>query len=199
VHLASEAEAKLVRYEINGQIYSYSTNNHQQTREARRRIAAAKAAEAVKQKAAAELAANPLARLFGSPTQREAAEAQARLQQSVAPQQQAEVDTTNSVRRSQRRAKRTAERTRTVRQVRARPVKVARLKEAPVTPSAAVRGAQADVTPPRPQAQPSASARLEAAQPHSEAPFIPLTPPPKPVGNSLTDFVNQVRTAPAQP
>jgi hypothetical protein len=29
------AEAKLVRYEINGQRYSYSTNNRQQVREAR--------------------------------------------------------------------------------------------------------------------------------------------------------------------
>ena len=56
------AEAKLVRYEINGQRYSYSTNNRQQVRAARQRIQAA-------QQAAAERAANPLVRLFGSPTQ----------------------------------------------------------------------------------------------------------------------------------
>ena len=35
------AEAKLVRYEINGQRYAYSTNNRQQVREARQRIQAA--------------------------------------------------------------------------------------------------------------------------------------------------------------
>src|SRR4051794_25797083 len=62
----STAEAKLVRYEINGQRYSYSTNNRQQVREARHRIQAA-------QQAAAERAANPLVRLFGSadPQQRD--------------------------------------------------------------------------------------------------------------------------------
>ena len=38
------AEAKLVRYEINGQRYSYSTNNRQQVREARQRIQAAQEA-----------------------------------------------------------------------------------------------------------------------------------------------------------
>ena len=32
------AEAKLVRYEINGQRYSYSTNNRQQVLEAQQRI-----------------------------------------------------------------------------------------------------------------------------------------------------------------
>src|SRR3954463_8081407 len=40
----STAEAKLVRYEINGQRYSYSTNNRQQVREARQRIQAAQQA-----------------------------------------------------------------------------------------------------------------------------------------------------------
>jgi hypothetical protein len=62
------AEAKLVRYEINGQRYSYSTNNRQQVREAQQRIQAAQEAATATAQAAAERAANPLVRLFGSPT-----------------------------------------------------------------------------------------------------------------------------------
>lgn len=77
----SGAEARLVRYEINGKQYSYSTNNRAQTAEARKRIAAAKAAEAAKAKAEAEKAKNPLAAAFGSTTQKEAKEAEGRLQQ----------------------------------------------------------------------------------------------------------------------
>src|SRR5215213_7494713 len=73
------AQAKMVRYEINGQRYSYNTNNREQVEEARRRIAAANAAYAAWLKVEAERASNPLARVLGSPTQREAAEAQARL------------------------------------------------------------------------------------------------------------------------
>src|SRR5215217_2150023 len=83
------AEAKLVRYEINGQRYSYSTNNRQQVREARQRIQAAQAAAAATAQAAAERAANPLVRLFGSSTQTNAAEAQARAQQVLAQLSQA--------------------------------------------------------------------------------------------------------------
>jgi hypothetical protein len=66
----STAEAKLVRYEINGQRYAYSTNNRQQVREARQRIQAAQQAAAATAQAAAERAANPLVRLCGSPTRR---------------------------------------------------------------------------------------------------------------------------------
>src|ERR671917_206509 len=77
----SVAEARLVRYEINGKQYSYSTNNRAQTAEARKRIAAAKAVEAAKAKAEAEKAKNPLAAAFGSTTQKEAKEAEGRLQQ----------------------------------------------------------------------------------------------------------------------
>src|SRR5215204_5471771 len=73
------AQAKMVRYEINGQRYFYNTNNREQVEEARRRLAAANAAYAAWVKAEAERASNPLARVLGSPTQREAAEAQARL------------------------------------------------------------------------------------------------------------------------
>jgi hypothetical protein len=77
----SGAEARLVRYEINGKQYSYSTNNRAQTAEARKRIAAAKAAEAAKEKAEAEKTQNPLAAAFGSATQKEAKEVEQRLQQ----------------------------------------------------------------------------------------------------------------------
>ncbi|WP_134497910.1 hypothetical protein [Microvirga pakistanensis] len=79
--MSTGAEARLVRYEINGKQYSYSTNNRAQTAEAKRRIAAAKAAEAAKAKAAAEKAKNPLAAAFGSATQKEATEAEQRLKQ----------------------------------------------------------------------------------------------------------------------
>src|SRR5215207_8048967 len=99
------AEAKLVRYEINGQRYSYSTNNRQQVREARHRIQAAQQAAAATTQAAAERAANPLVRLFGSPTHSNATEAQARAQQVLAQPSQA-IDLTSSVRssRAERRA-----------------------------------------------------------------------------------------------
>ena len=73
------AQAKMVRYEINGQRYSYNANNRQQVEEARRRLAAANAAYAARLKAEAERASNPFAAVLGSPTQREAAEALARL------------------------------------------------------------------------------------------------------------------------
>lgn len=48
--MLSGAEARLVRYEINGKQYSYSTNNLAQTAEAKKRIAEAEAAEAAKAK-----------------------------------------------------------------------------------------------------------------------------------------------------
>ncbi len=79
--MSGGAEARLVRYEINGKQYSYSTNNRAQTAEARKRIAAAKAAEAAKAKAEAERTKNPLAAAFGSTTQKDAKEAEDRLQQ----------------------------------------------------------------------------------------------------------------------
>jgi hypothetical protein len=84
------AQAKMVRYEINGQRYSYSTNNRQQVEEARRRIAAANAADAARANAEAERASNPLATVLGSPIQREAAAAQARLKQIMSASPAAE-------------------------------------------------------------------------------------------------------------
>lgn len=76
----SGAEARLVRYEINGKQYSYSTNNRAQTAEAKKRIAAAKAAEAAKAKADAEKSKYPLTAAFGSQVQKDAKEADERLQ-----------------------------------------------------------------------------------------------------------------------
>ena len=76
----SGAEARLIRYEINGKQYSYSTNNRAQTAEAKKRIAAAKAAEAAKAKADAEKSKYPLTAAFGSQVQKDAKEADERLQ-----------------------------------------------------------------------------------------------------------------------
>ena len=84
------SQARMVRYEINGQRYSYNTNNRQQVEEARRRLAAANAAYAARLKAEAERRANPLVRVLGSPTQREAAEALARLRHVMASSPPAE-------------------------------------------------------------------------------------------------------------
>src|SRR5829696_5304572 len=78
--MLSGAQAKMVRYEINGHRYAYDINNRQQVEDARWRIAAANAAYAAWVKAEAERS-NPLVTLLGSPTQREAADAQARLKQ----------------------------------------------------------------------------------------------------------------------
>jgi hypothetical protein len=77
--LVGGAHAKMVTYEVNGERFSYSTNNREQTLAARRHIEAAKAAAAAKAKADAERASNPLVAVFGSSTQREAAAAQATL------------------------------------------------------------------------------------------------------------------------
>src|SRR5215203_4492491 len=85
---APEARAKMVYYEINGQRYSYSTNNRAQVKEARQRIDAANAAEAAK--AQAERSANPLVAVFGSKVQSDAKEAEARAQQALSAQAKAE-------------------------------------------------------------------------------------------------------------
>ena len=87
---APEARAKMVYYEINGQRYSYSTNNRAQVKEARQRIDAANAAEAAKAKAQAERSANPLVAVFGSKVQSDAKEAEARAQQALSGQARAE-------------------------------------------------------------------------------------------------------------
>lgn len=81
---AGGAQAKLVRYEIEGQRYSYSTNNREQAAAARERIEAARATADARAKAEAERAANPLARAFGSQAEREAAAADAKLRELLA-------------------------------------------------------------------------------------------------------------------
>lgn len=82
-------EGKTAFYEINGQRYSYDTNDRRQIAAARKLIDAANAADAAKTKAEAERTSNPLAALFGSQIQREAAEAKVRLEQLIAEQAQA--------------------------------------------------------------------------------------------------------------
>ena len=195
-------EAKLIRYEIDGQQYSYSTNNLQQTREARQRIEAAKAAQAAKARAETEAAANPLARLFGSPAQREASEAQARVQQAVpsrqpaptaqamAPQPQAEVASTNSlgVPRVERRRFEKRSAPRAMRQANlGRPDKGEAEREKAGNLSAA-RDEVKQAEMPRP-------ATVAPAAPFAEA---PPRPPAASDAGSLADFINQVRKAPSE-
>ncbi|PVE24369.1 hypothetical protein DC522_10905 [Microvirga sp. KLBC 81] len=79
--MSSGAEARKVYYEINGKRYSYSTNNRAQMEEAKKRIAAAKAAETAKAKADEEKSKHPLVAAFGSTTQREARQAEEKLKQ----------------------------------------------------------------------------------------------------------------------
>ncbi len=75
----SVAEAKMVRYEVNGQRFSFSTKDRAQFELARQRINAANAAVAARAKANAELAAHPLVRAFGSQSQNEVKAAEANL------------------------------------------------------------------------------------------------------------------------
>jgi hypothetical protein len=111
--LTSGAEARKVTYEINGKRYSYSTNNIAQTKQARERIAAAKAAEAAKSKAEAERANNPLTATFGSQAQKEAKEAEDKLLQVLSGKARIEDAALPSVERhADRRTKRQDSRTR---------------------------------------------------------------------------------------
>jgi hypothetical protein len=97
------AEAKKISYEINGQRFTYDTNDSEQVASARKRIDAANAADAAKTKAEAERARNPLAAAFGSQAQQEAAQAQTRLQQVLT--EQAEADAALKRRRAVQAAK----------------------------------------------------------------------------------------------
>jgi hypothetical protein len=115
---AEEARAKMVYYEINGQRYSYSTNNRKQVEEARQRINAANAADAAKSKAQAERSSNPLAAVFGSKAQSEAKEAETRLKEVVAKPPSAEPPADLRPRRERARA---AAKERRVRAARAAP------------------------------------------------------------------------------
>ena len=75
----ARVDARTVRYEINGQHFSYSTKSRAQVEMARQRIDAANAAAAARAKANAELAANPLVRVFGSQSENDAKAAEANL------------------------------------------------------------------------------------------------------------------------
>lgn len=108
--LSSGTQAKTVYYEINGKRYSYNTNNRAEAAKARNRIQAAKAAQAAKAKADAEKASYPLVAAFGSKAQREATEAQEKLQELLSKKEQA-IEFSNASadapveRRSRRRSK----------------------------------------------------------------------------------------------
>jgi hypothetical protein len=105
-----KAEARKVSYEIDGKRYSYSTNNIAQTAEARARIEAARVAEAARARAAAEKGENPLASVFGSQAQKEAVEAQNKLEYVlVNGNSSAEPPQASPERRSVRRSKPTKE------------------------------------------------------------------------------------------
>ena len=232
---AGSAQAKLIRYEIDGKRYSYSTNNIQQTREARQRIEAANAAAAARARAEAERAANPLARIFGSPAQRQAAEARSRLDQAVssaaAPQDDPEFESTSSVRRGRAESRRSGkgaqarvERRRALREARAerraalearaerRALREVRAERKKLAADRAQRRASLNVAN-RGELRNDAVRPLEARNRAEPAPRLPAvekvsiaadtpsksTPaqsgPIESAGNSLMDFVNQVRKA----
>lgn len=107
---ASGAEAKTVRYEIEGQRYSYSTKNLEQVAVARERMDAARAAAEARAKAEAERSANPLVRAFGSQAQRDAAAADARLREVLAGNTSQEASPAPRVRRAPAREVARAER-----------------------------------------------------------------------------------------
>ena len=201
------AEAKLVRYEIDGKRYSYSTNNRQQTREAQERINAANSARDAKARAEAELAANPIARIFGSQVQREAAEAQARIQQAApqqtaAQQDNAESEATGSVKRGRRESRRFGRGDR-------RALREARMqRERRFQRRAALSASPTRADPGRAGETPSAARIRAEPAPKVESTSVASdqparnTPPEsgsrESVASSLMDFVNQVRRAPAE-
>lgn len=185
------AEAKLVRYEIDGQRYSYSTNNRQQAREARQRIQAAKQAAASRAQADAERAANPLVGVFGSPTQASAAEAQARAQQVLAQPTQAADDATSSVKGSR------AERRRARAEVKAERARARREAQAEARRSRSSRTAQSSDDEPAGKAKASAKrqqrmqeTKAEPAKLQPVAPERPVAADPKRAGESVVSAPN---------
>jgi hypothetical protein len=80
---ASVAMARTVSYEVNGKRYTYESTDRAQVAAARALIAAANAADAAKAKAEAERNGNPLVRVVGSPAQKEASDADERVQKLV--------------------------------------------------------------------------------------------------------------------
>jgi hypothetical protein len=78
--IAGPVEAKTIQYEINGQVYSYSSKSRAQIEAARVRIDAANRADQLREQARAERESKFFVRLFGSPTQTAAAQAETELQ-----------------------------------------------------------------------------------------------------------------------
>jgi hypothetical protein len=78
------AEAKIIQYDINGQVYSYNSKSRAEIEAARVRIDAANRADELREQARAERESNFLVRMFGSPTQTAAAQAEAELQRILA-------------------------------------------------------------------------------------------------------------------
>jgi serine phosphatase RsbU (regulator of sigma subunit) len=210
---AGGAQAKLIRYEIDGKRYSYSSNNIQQTREARRRIEAASAATAAEARAEAERTGNPLVKIFGSRAQREAAAARTRLQETMAsraaPDDDADLESTSSLKRNRAEAPQTtkgvkarAERRQALREAR---LERRRLASARAQRRAALNAETQHVA--RKEVAP-AEAR-HRAEPASKLPAVEIIPvgSSQPSKNSLPEtgsmesaaslmeFVNQVRKA----
>jgi formate-dependent nitrite reductase cytochrome c552 subunit len=81
---AVPAKAKIIQYEINGQVYSYNSQSRAQIEAARLRINAANRADELREQARAERESNFFVRLFSSATQTAAAQAETELQRILA-------------------------------------------------------------------------------------------------------------------
>jgi hypothetical protein len=81
---AVPAEAKIIEYEINGQVYSYNSRSRAQVEAARLRINAANRADELREQARTERESNFFIRFFGSATQTAAAQAETELQRILA-------------------------------------------------------------------------------------------------------------------
>jgi hypothetical protein len=81
--IAAPAEAKIIQYEISGRVYSYNSQSRTQIEAARVRINAANRADELREQARAERESNFFVRLFGSPMQTAAMQAEAELQRAL--------------------------------------------------------------------------------------------------------------------
>ena len=81
---AVPAEAKIIEYEINGQVYSYNSRSRAQVEAARLRINAANRTDELREQARTERESNFFIRFFGSATQTAAAQAETELQRILA-------------------------------------------------------------------------------------------------------------------
>jgi len=158
------AEAKKVSYDINGQRFTYDTNDPAQVESARKRIDAANAADAAKAKADAERRQNPLTATFGSQTQQAAVQAKAQLDQVLA--EQAEADAALKRQRAAREEQRRKQ------------------AEENTAQENATEATTADVSP---SERPVQSAGADPASPPAAPdPASVATPPPQPEGRPPT-------------